>query len=131
MAPGDPMTNTPLEFLIEGSDVALDMLYLVARRAGAGRLPEHDVLFVAVSQSDATRGLLDRISAAAPGPGRGRRSTSPERIGNTSRTRAFALLEGAPGIAMPATARTHRAALQAIAAAGCRWPKRCPARSCR
>ena len=29
MAPGDLMTNTPLEFLIEDSDIALRMLYLL------------------------------------------------------------------------------------------------------
>ena len=29
MAPGDLMTNTPLPFLIEGSDIALTLLYLL------------------------------------------------------------------------------------------------------
>jgi hypothetical protein len=115
MAPGDLMTNTPLEFLIAGSDVSLDMLYLVPGEPAPAVLPEHDVLFVAVSQSDATRSLLDQIAAAAPGWPRPP-INRPERIGSTSRTHAFALLEGAPGIAMPATARTHRAALHAIAA---------------
>ena len=29
MAPGDFMANTPLEFMLEGSSIVLDMMYVV------------------------------------------------------------------------------------------------------
>jgi hypothetical protein len=114
MAPGDLMTNTPLEFLIENSDVSLSMLYLMPGEPIPAELPAHDVLFVAVSQSDRTSPLLDQLAAAAlswPQPAINR----PDRIKDTSRTRAYELLDGAPGIFMPATARADRAQLERIA----------------
>ena len=67
MAPGDLMTNTPLEFLIERSDVALSTLYLIPGEPLPAMLPAHDVLFVAVSESDRTRALLDQISLQVRG----------------------------------------------------------------
>ena len=36
MAPGDFMANTPLEFMLEGSGIALDMMYVVPGTALAG-----------------------------------------------------------------------------------------------
>ena len=48
MGPGDLMANTPLEFLLENSDVALDILYVAPGLPLPPVLPEHDVLFVAI-----------------------------------------------------------------------------------
>jgi hypothetical protein len=112
MAPGDLMTNTPLEFLIEGSDVSLRMLYLMKGEPVPRELPAHDALFIAVSQSEGTQPLLDRLAAVSwnrPPINR------PGRIANTSRTRAHVLLAGVPGLAMPMTARASRAELKRIA----------------
>jgi hypothetical protein len=113
MAPGDLMTNTPLEFLIEHSDISLTMLYLMPREPLPRQWPEHDVAFIAVSQSEASDALLERLSGVAwPLPLINR----PGRIGNTSRTRAWRLLHGAPGVAIPMTAHASRAALKQVAA---------------
>jgi glutathione synthase/RimK-type ligase-like ATP-grasp enzyme len=116
MAPGDLMTNTPLEFLIEDSDIALRMLYLLPGEPIPRELPAHDVVFIAVSQSDRTRALLEQLAAAAPAWG-SPVVNRPERITNTSRTRAYELLEGVAGIFMPPTARAGRAELEQIATA--------------
>ncbi|MDB5492975.1 MAG: hypothetical protein JWP86_312, partial [Phenylobacterium sp.] len=48
MAPGDLMANTPLDFLLEGSDTELTLYYLDGRPPPAERLPDHDVAFLAI-----------------------------------------------------------------------------------
>ncbi len=116
MAPGDLMTNTPLDLLLEGSDVALDMLYLTPDLALPERLPEHDVLFVAIGESDRNRPLLAEIEEIVgnwPRPV----LNLPERIVSTSREGASALLEALPGVVMPIAARVGRPALERLARA--------------
>ena len=71
MAPGDLSTNAPLDLLLEDSDVALDLLYVGPGVAPAEELPEHDVMFVAVGESEATHALLEQLEpvvAAWPRP---------------------------------------------------------------
>lgn len=113
MAPGDLMTNTPLPFLVENSDVALSMLYVAPDEGLPRDLPAHDVMFIAVSESDRTQPLLQRIeddTAAMGTPV----LNPPARIAHTSRTQACKVLAGAPGIVMPATARAARNSLEAL-----------------
>jgi glutathione synthase/RimK-type ligase-like ATP-grasp enzyme len=108
------MANTPLEFLLENSDVALDIVYVTTNLPLPADLPEHDVLFVAVAQSDRNMPLLKQIDAAIaswPRPVLNR----PDRIALMSRTEACALLKSAPGIEMPTTVRIGRQILQQIA----------------
>ncbi|MEC4721789.1 RimK family alpha-L-glutamate ligase [Noviherbaspirillum sp. CPCC 100848] len=116
MAPGDLMANTPLEFLIEQSDIQLDMLYLTPGMEGLSELPDHDVMFVAIGESDENRPLLEQLASVAstwPRPVLNR----PERIANLSRDRACALLKDAAGVAMPQSLRVSRDKLEAIAEA--------------
>ena len=116
MAPGDLMTNTPLDFLLPGTDVALDMLYVSPELALPPELPEHDVLFVAIGESDRTRPLLAQIEDAVrtwPRPVVNR----PERTLRTSREGASSRLAEAPGVAMPASLRIARRTLEQLAGA--------------
>ena len=62
MAPGDLMANTPLEFLLENSDVTLDMLYIAPGLTALPELPEHDVMFVAIGECDENRPLLEDLA---------------------------------------------------------------------
>lgn len=113
MAPGDLMSNTPLEFLLEESDVALDILYVGPGLPLPSVLPEHDVLFIAVGESDQTLPLLkelERIAASWSRPV----LNQPERIAKMSRDAACALLSSTPGIVMPVTLRIERKTLQRI-----------------
>jgi glutathione synthase/RimK-type ligase-like ATP-grasp enzyme len=113
MAPGDLMANTPLEFLLENSDVTLDMLYIVPGLDTKPALPEHDVLFVAIGESDANRPLLNElanITADWPRPV----LNDPAKIANLSRDRACGLLGTAPGIVMPTAVRIDRQTLEKI-----------------
>ena len=116
VAPGDLMTNTPLDLLLEGSDVALDMLYLTPDLALPAVLPEHDVLFVAIGESDRNRPLLAEIEEIVgnwPRPV----LNLPERIVSTSREGASALLESLPRVVMPIAARVDRPTLERLARA--------------
>jgi len=113
MAPGDFMANTPLEFLLEGSNVQLDMVYVLPGEAPPEGIPEHDLAFVAIGESDENQPLLREIAAltgAWPKPV----LNAPGRIARLSRDGACDLLQGAAGIAMPRTLRIDRAGLARI-----------------
>ncbi|WP_426075840.1 ATP-grasp domain-containing protein [Janthinobacterium sp. PSPC3-1] len=114
MGPGDLMSNTPIEFLVEQSDVAMDLLYLTADSDFPEEVPEHDVLLVAVAESDANQPLLARLAAFLlewPRPV----VNLPQHIAHTSRDGLCARLQDVPGVAMPRTARLDRTQLQALA----------------
>ncbi len=115
MGPGDLMANTPLELLVEDSDVALDLLYLTLDTEWPESVPDHDVMMVAIAECDANHPLLQRlipVVADWPRPVINR----PERIAQLSRNGVCAALGGVPGIDMPVTVRVARAQLQALAA---------------
>lgn len=114
MGPGDLMANTPLEFLMENSDIALTIVYVTENLPLPAELPEHDLLFVAVAQSDQNMALLKQIDAAIaawPRPVLNR----PDRIALMSRTGACALLKSVPSIEMPVTVRIARQVLEHVA----------------
>lgn len=114
MGPGDLMSNTPIEFLVEQSDVAMDLLYLTADSVFPEEVPDHDVLLVAVAESEANQPLLARLVAFLhdwPRPV----VNPPQQIAHTSRDGLCARLQDVPGVAMPRTARLMRAQLQALA----------------
>src|SRR5215470_3638230 len=102
MAPGDFMANTPLEFLLEDSDVTLDMYYVLPGAPLTQAIPDHDVAFVAAGCSDENRAVLHGIEGivrAWPLPLLNR----PERIAAMSRERVHALTETAPSLAPSAS----------------------------
>jgi glutathione synthase/RimK-type ligase-like ATP-grasp enzyme len=113
MGPGDLMANTPLEFLLEDSDVALDMLYVGPGVPEPASLPEHDLLFVAIGESDQNLPLLEQLDVVVsewPRPVLNR----PGRIATLSRDGTCARLKSLPGVAMPATVRVAREVLERI-----------------
>ena len=115
MGPGDLMANTPIEFLLEDSDVAIELLYLTMDAAWPEIVPDHDVMLVAVAESDANQPLLQLlagVSADWPRPV----VNLPERIAVLSRDGVCAALADADGIEMPVTARIDRATLESLAA---------------
>src|SRR5450755_1429596 len=113
MAPGDLMTNMPLPFLLEGSGVSLHMLYVAPGEPLPSLLPLHDLVLIAVSESDRTAPLLRQL-AAAPAWSRPL-CNRPAAIAGTSRSLAHARLAGAPGVAMPVAARAGRDRLRLVA----------------
>jgi hypothetical protein len=116
MGPGDLMSNAPLEFLVENSDIAMEMIYLLPDRAfpSPSELPEHDVAFIAISESDRNLPLLKRVSAYVsdwPRPV----LNMPDRLALLSRNTSGGLLRSAPGLEMPVPVRADRSTLTSIA----------------
>jgi hypothetical protein len=111
-APGNLMANTPIEFLVENSDIALDVLFIAPGSPLPDSLPPHDVAFVAVAEGDANRPILDALARRLP--------TWPRpvineagRISRLSRDGVSRLLASVPGAYAPINLRVERARLAA------------------
>jgi glutathione synthase/RimK-type ligase-like ATP-grasp enzyme len=94
----------------------LHLVYVTEDRAlpAPGELPEHDVLFVAIAQSEKNMSLLQAIAAAIinwPKP----ILNMPDRIALLSRNQACECLQDIPGVSMPSTVRLDRQHLEKIA----------------
>jgi glutathione synthase/RimK-type ligase-like ATP-grasp enzyme len=59
---GDFMANTPLDFLLAGSDATLRYRYVDSETASLDELPPHDLLFLAVGESPQNRPVLARCA---------------------------------------------------------------------
>jgi hypothetical protein len=113
-APGDFMSNTPLEFLVEGRDVALETLYLAADEDFPAILPDHDILFVAVAEMDANQAILAKIEQATQSWPRSPINRA-RNIAQLTRDGAWSLLNDAPGVLFPPNVRVDRERLLAMA----------------
>lgn len=117
MGPGDLMANSPIELLLEEADVALDIVYVTSELGLPECMPEHDVLFVAIAESEQNIPLLRKIQAALvswPHP----LLNIPERIAQLSRDSNCSLLKSVAGLDMPVTVRVGRRVLEQIAGGG-------------
>ena len=111
LGPGDLMANSPFEFLTEHQPVALDLLYITPAMFLPQTIPEHDVLIVAIAESDANQALLASLEQALadwPVPVINR----PARISQLSRDTSCALLASIAGVLMPGAQRVQRALLE-------------------
>lgn len=112
--PGDFMTNTPVEFLIDGAQVRLDTVYLYPGESLPADLPEHDVLLTGVAESPAARAMLAALGpalAAWPRPV----INAPARILDLARERLFELLGPLDGVAIPSTVMVDDQTLRCLA----------------
>ncbi len=114
VGPGDMMANSPVEFLVQNSPVATDLLWILPEDEQMPPVPPHDVLFVAVAESEENRLLLDRLAIWLkdwPRPVLNR----PEAIRRLSRDSVSAMLREVPDVELPQTVRADRATLQRLA----------------
>lgn len=102
--------NTPIEFLLEDSDIELTTLYVVPGTDLPAPLPDHDVAIVIASDSEQCSGALADVDCAeAQWP---RTMLNPPRlVRNLDRDKLYQLLHGIDGIDIPATVRVTRAQL--------------------
>ena len=105
--------NTPIEFLLEGSDIELLTLYVIKGVGLPETLPDHDVAIVVASDSEECREALAVIAQAAPRWPRPLLNR-PELIGNLDRDKLYRLLADIPGLDIPVTANATRAQLIAL-----------------
>jgi hypothetical protein len=113
MTPGNLMANAPLEFLLEGSDVSLDMVYVSTDLPLPASLPEHDLLFVAINECDEVRPLLEQLDVWLkdwPRPV----LNAPGQIALLARDISCSLFESMPGVVMPASVRVDKQVLQRV-----------------
>ena len=114
MAPGDMTANTPVDCLLEDTDVEITMLYVLPGHPLPAALPDHDLVFVAIGESEQGQLLLRQLDGLSKLSGKPVLN-SPDRIRLLTRDRISALLRSVPGAVMPATARVDRASLLALA----------------
>jgi glutathione synthase/RimK-type ligase-like ATP-grasp enzyme len=122
MLAGDLAANTPLECLLENSDIDLSLYYVTPGDPLALPLPEHDVLMVAMSEADDNHDLLRTLEQRLcdwPKPV----INAAKHLPAVGRDVASALLQTVPGVLMPPTLRSTRAALHAIATGAARLPE--------
>jgi hypothetical protein len=113
MGPGEVMANTPIDFLIETSDIALSFLYLGEGLPVPTEIPEHDVAFVAVCESHQNQNLLQDLSEVMrfwPKPF----VNEPSRIAQLSRNRVSQCLASAAGVAVSDATRITRSQLHLL-----------------
>lgn len=106
MAPGDLMTNTPLEFLVEDSNISLDMLYISPELPFPTTLPEHDLAFIAIGESNKTQSILEELADIIeewPHPVLNR----PSNILKTSREAAPSYFAKLNDVVMPSSLRVN------------------------
>jgi glutathione synthase/RimK-type ligase-like ATP-grasp enzyme len=114
MVPGDIAANTPLDCLLEDSDIDLEFYYVTPGDPLAAPLPEHDALIVGISECDENRTLLcslEHTLTCWPRPV----INAPQNIPATGRMAASQILQNAPGLLIPPTRRAPRSQLLAIA----------------
>jgi len=107
MGPGGMLDNTPIDFLVEHSDIRLDLLFVSSEINLPNSIPNHDVVFVALSDSDKNNQILEKIGALLlswPRP----YINHPEKILNCARHKASQILQNIPGLFVPKTYRVRR-----------------------
>ncbi len=113
MVPGDLAANTPLDCLLENSDIDLDFYYTTPGDPFALPVPEHDALIVTINECDENHALLDLLEEALnhwPKPV----INAPQNIRNTDRNTASILLQNVPGLLIPPSLRVSRQTLMDI-----------------
>jgi glutathione synthase/RimK-type ligase-like ATP-grasp enzyme len=127
---GDISANTPLDCLLEDSDIDLVFYYVSSDDPLALPIPEHDAVYVGIGESDENRAVLVALEGALahwPKPV----INPPQHIASTGRDTASRLLQDAPGLDIPPTLHVSRSVLLDIAAgrvafsghcAGCDFP---------
>jgi len=106
-APGDIGTNTPLEFMLEGTDVALDTLYVSPGQDALLPRGAYDLAIVAAGESDANRPVLAaaaRIAATLGLP----LLNDPTRVTPLARDSLASLFGNVPSLVVPPTRRLGR-----------------------
>ncbi len=115
MAPGDLMVNTPLDFITAHLDVQLDLMFVLPGKPLPERMPEHDLAFFAVSESDvASLVRLAPLFRAWPRPA----LNDPARVLRLSRDWVAANLVRVPGLLVPNLLAVPRTTLLRMAGDG-------------
>ncbi|WP_333877324.1 ATP-grasp domain-containing protein [Methylobacter sp.] len=111
IGPGNMTDNAPIDFLVEQSDIQLDLLFVSSENNLPSTIPDHDIALVALGESDKNNPILDKIGKmlhAWPRP----YINDPEKILNCARNKTSLLLQNIAGLVAPKTYRMHREQLR-------------------
>lgn len=116
VAAGGPMANTPVDFLLDGSNAVLWLCHVTERTTALPDLPPHDAAILAVGEAPDQRALLaslPRVIATLP-----RRPVNghPDLIARLTRDGVAARLHAIPGLTCPAAVTVGRQVLEDVAA---------------
>ncbi len=109
-AAGDIGSNTPIEFLLDGSDIALNTIYVVPGEPLPDPLPEHDVAIVTIGESDDHQPVLREIRPVLERWSRPVLNR-PDNVALLARESLHGLVGSIDGLAIPATVRVDRQTL--------------------
>lgn len=110
-APGDFMSNTPLDFLFDESDVIVYYVYLTGGIELPEDLPDHDVAYLGVAESAVNRPVLNALESVVARWQRPMMNSRATRIADLSRDHMWELFRTEDGVIAPRTARLSRAEL--------------------
>ena len=112
MAPGDFMANTPIDFMLEGSNVSLECVY-VTPGAPLPEMPEHDVCLLAIGESAPNLALLAAVEPALAAWPRPVVNRAPG-ICALSRDGVYAMFRDSDLVIAPPVARLARSVLHGL-----------------
>ena len=104
--------NTPIEFLIQDSNVTLYLIYVVSG-SPLPPVPEHDVAFVVAGECEENRPVLQELEVLLRDWSRPVLN-APGRIPQVGRERFYRVVEPIGELEMPATVRISRALWQSV-----------------
>ena len=107
MGPQGGLDNAPLEYLLENSDIQLDLVFLDDDGCLPQAIPDHDIAIVGLGESYKNRGQFERLIKVLrswPRP----IINQPEFILNCSRDKLYHELIGVPQLVLPQTRRVKR-----------------------
>ncbi len=115
LAPGDFMANTPLDFLLDHSDATVYYAYTSAGMPLPSLIPDHDVAFLGVAESDANNALLSELAVATDAWPRTVINRHGDLIADMTRDRLWESFQNSPEVLAPRNARATRAELSRVA----------------
>jgi hypothetical protein len=109
-AAADMGANTPIDFLLQGSDVSLAILYVGAGVPLPAAIPDHDIaIVIAPASAEQALDAIEDLTRNWPVPV----LNPPSRIRELERDRLHRNLDAIPGLQIPPTVRATRAQLKA------------------
>jgi hypothetical protein len=114
MAEGDFMANTPVDFLMDGSDASVSMAYVDAETRDLGDLPDHDAAFVAIGESGDNSAILENLDRLLEDWPRPVMNGAPKRILAMTRDGVAAMFAAEPSLYAPPTVRLDRQSMERL-----------------
>jgi glutathione synthase/RimK-type ligase-like ATP-grasp enzyme len=112
VAAGDLAENAPIDCLLDKGSVDLAYYFATLDAPLPPNAPEHDALFVAISDTEESRAILNKLEPLISQWDKPVINL-PQHIVNVEREAASRLLQAVPGLSMPMTGQVSRAGVAA------------------